>query len=116
MIPAVFLTPAAKLVTAIVAVTVLSTGCVYVGYQWGSKALPEAVAAQQIDFTKKMIKRWEIGDEMTVIYVDRIKEKQAETEVVVREVTKYVKDDCMLSPGLRMFHDAAATGRLPDAQ
>jgi hypothetical protein len=116
VIPAVFLTPVAKLAVATFALVVLSTGCVYVGYQWGSKALPEAVAAQQIDFTKMLTKRWEITDQFTVIYVDRIKVVQAETEIIIREVPKYVKDSCALSPGLRVYHDAAAQGRLPAAQ
>lgn len=116
MIPAAFLTPVAKLALCTAAVAALSAGCVYIGYQWGSKALPEAVAAQQIDFTKRLLKRWEISDEVTVIYVDRIKTVQAETEVVVREVTRYVKDTCALSPGVRLLHDAAAKGKLPDAQ
>jgi hypothetical protein len=39
------------------------------------------------------------------------------TKIQVEEVTKYVSvNDCPLSPGFRLFHDAAAAaGELPDA-
>jgi hypothetical protein len=114
--PAFLLTPAAKIGLAVGAVAALFLGGLYIGYQWGSKALPEAVAAQQIDFTKTMAKRWEISDQFTVVYVDRIKTVEAETRVIIKEVPKYVKDTCALSPGLRVFHDAAAEGRLPTSQ
>ena len=38
------------------------------------------------------------------------------TKTIIREVPTYVSaNDCPLSPGFRVFHDAAAAGELPDA-
>jgi hypothetical protein len=108
--------PIAKVSLAVGAVAALFLGGLYVGYRIGSRALPEAVAAQQIDFTKTMAKRWELTDQFTVVYVDRIKTVEAETQTIIKKVPFYVKDTCTLSPGLRVFHDAAAEGRLPTSQ
>ena len=108
--------PIAKVSLAVGAVAALFFGGMYVGYELGSKALPEAVAAQEIDFTKTLTKRWEITDQFTVVYVDRIKAVQTESEIIIRKVPIYVKDTCSLSTGVRMLHDAAATGKLPPAQ
>jgi hypothetical protein len=103
----------AKVALAVALVVALFSGGLYLGYQWGSKALPEAEKAQQIDFTKTLSQRWQISSDMTVVYVDRIQKAQAEAQYILLQVPSYVKDTCPLSPGLRMLHDAATQGHLP---
>jgi|SRR5687768_5085872 len=117
MIPlALLASPIAKAGLIVGLSAALFSGGLYVGHKWGSKALPEAVVAQQIDFTKTLRKRWEISDDLVVVYVDRIKKVQGETQTIIKEVPTYVQDTCLLSPGVRVFHDAATKGQLPDAQ
>lgn len=105
---------AAKTALVVGAVAALFSGGLYIGYQWGSKALPEAVSAQQIDFAKKVQKRWELSDSLLPVYVDRIEKVREEARVIIHEVPHYVKDSCSLSTGLRVLHDSATTGHLPD--
>ena len=113
LIPQVAAVKTGLIVGAVVAL-IGSSG--YVGYQLGSKALPEAEKAQQIDFTKTLQNRWAISSDLSVIYVDRIQKVQQEAEAIIKEVPIYVQDTCTLSPGLRLLHDAAAQGHLPVTQ
>lgn len=107
---------AAKTGLIVVAVAALFSGGLYCGYQIGSKALPEAEKAQQIDFTNTLQKRWAISNDIVPVYVDRIRTVRGETETLIKEVTVHVQDTCTLSPGLRLFHDAATEGHLPVAK
>lgn len=116
LIPPQLLSSGVRIALIFGAVAALSAFSLYVGYRWGSRALPEAALKQQIDFTRTLAKRWELNEQFTVVYVDRVKTVQAETAVLIREVPRYVKDTCRLSPNLRLFHDAATKGKLPPAQ
>ncbi len=53
--------------------------------------------------------------EILVKYVDRVKVIKEKAAKIDNEVPLYVKkDDVMLPPGFRVFHDAAATDTEPD--
>ncbi|MDB5966695.1 MAG: hypothetical protein JWQ72_3195 [Polaromonas sp.] len=48
-------------------------------------------------------------------YTPAIERVRTVTKTIVKEIPTYVSaNDCPLSPGFRVFHDAAAAGELPD--
>ncbi len=106
---------AAKTALIVGAVAALFLGGLYIGYQWGSKALPEAVVEQQGHLLKTQAERAEVSQQVITKYVDRIQTVREEARVIIQEVPKYVKDSCSLSPGVRLLHDAATKGHLPDS-
>jgi hypothetical protein len=108
--------PLLKYAAIIGAVAALFGGTLYVGYQWGAKALPEAVVKQQQQAIEIKEKRNEVSEQSVVQYVDRIVKVREEAKVIIQEVPKYVPNDCTLPDSVRVFHDAAASGHFPDAQ
>lgn len=107
---------AAKTALIVGAVVALFSGGLYCGYQIGSKALPEAEKAQQIDFTKTLQKRWEITDNFVPVYIDRIQKVKGDTQQLLTQVPVYVPNSCTLPPSVRVFHDSATQGHLPVTQ
>jgi hypothetical protein len=103
-----------RLILTTMAVAALCAFCLYVGYKWGSRALPEAVVIQQGKVIEIQGKRGEVTAEKTVEYVDRIVTVREEGRVIVQEVTKYVPSDCALPDSVRVFHNAAASGSFPE--
>lgn len=104
---------AAKSAIYIGLITALFSAGLYLGYQWGSKALPTAQLEQQIELSKVVAERTDITAASTIQYIDRVVKVREEARVIIQEVPKYVTDSCTLSPNLRLFHDAAAKGQLP---
>lgn len=63
------------------------------------------VAAARVVVTEKVVLK----------YLPAITKIQTVTETIIKEVPTYVSDnDCPMSPGFRVLHDAAAAGELPD--
>lgn len=49
-------------------------------------------------------------------YTPAIERVRTVTQTIIKEIPTYVSaNDCPLSPGFRVLHDAAAAGELPDA-
>jgi hypothetical protein len=107
---------AAKTAIIVGLVVALFSGGLYIGYQWGSKALPEAQVAQQIDFTKTLSERWQITSNSVPIYIKQIEKVKGDTQLLLTQVPVYVKDHCPLSPNLRVLHDLASQGQVPDSK
>jgi hypothetical protein len=104
-----------RLILTTMAVAGLCAFSLYVGYKWGSRALPEAVVLQQGKIIEVQGKRSDVTAEKTVEYVDRIVTVREKSQVIVQEVTKYVPSDCVLPGSVRVYHDAAATGSFPES-
>lgn len=117
MIPALLIEKLApyRLILTTMAVAALSAFCLYVGYRWGSRALPEAVVIQQGQIIEIQGKRSDVTAEKTVEYVDRIVTVREEAQVIIKEIPKYVPSDCALPDSVRVFHNAAVAGQFPEA-
>ena len=116
MIPALLIEKLApyRLILTTIALAALSAFCLYVGYRWGSRALPEAVVIQQGKIIEVQGKRSDVTAEKTIEYVDRIVTEREKAQVIVQEVTKYVPSDCALPGSVRVFHNAAVAGYFPE--
>lgn len=74
-----------------------------------------AVAAQAAADAKLGTQQAEVTERVVTSYVDRIKVVREKGKTIIQEVPRYVSaTDCPLSPGFRVFHDAAAAGEVPD--
>lgn len=104
---------AAKTALVVVAVVALFSGGLYIGYQWGSKALPEAVVKQERHFTKTLQERWQISNDLVPVYIKSIQKVKGDTQLLLTQVPVYVPNTCTLPPSVRMFHDSATQGHLP---
>ncbi len=73
------------------------------------------VAAERAT-TQRVLHRVRVTQEVDAKYTPQIDRIHVITETITKEIPKYVSvNDCPLSPGFRLLHDAAAQGQLPDA-
>ncbi len=69
-----------------------------------------AIAAQ-----KNSAKREAVSAPISLKFARQTERIRTVTKTIIKEVPTYVSaNDCPLSPGFRVFHDAAANGELPD--
>lgn len=62
------------------------------------------------------LKRGTITEKVVTQYRDRVKVVQVQGEEVIREIERLIPiDSCSLSPQFRVLHDAAVSGRFPEA-
>lgn len=80
------------------------------GWRHDAQRAEELAEAQRINIKRESVSA-EVGAK-TVAAAERIR---TVTRTQIVEVPTYVSaNDCLLSPGFRMLHDAAAEGELPD--
>lgn len=76
-------------------------------------------ATTQMEQEKRQLeaKQSEVTVKTVIKYVDRIREVRVKGDTIIKRVPEYVpSDSCVLPPGFRLLHDAAASGsELPEA-
>lgn len=101
-------------VGAVIAVAVFATGFVKgMGHAQGAY---EAKLSKQVEDSLKLSERRQgIGLKFDTSYKKKAEAVKVVTVKQIEKVTEYVSNsDCPMSPGFRVFHDAAAAGQVPD--
>lgn len=81
--------------------------------EWEAKiAAEQAAYAKQIAALKA--KQSVIVEKEVVKYRDRVKIIKEKGDAIIKEIPVLVTGECVLSGGVRIIHDAAAVGHLPD--
>lgn len=92
-------------------------GLIGYGYHLGVRQLWEYQAAQARAAVPIVVKQGEVTVQTTIKYRDRIVKVQGETQVIEKEIVRYVPPsaDPVLGVGWVLLHDAAATRAVPEA-
>jgi len=87
------------------------------GVRWEAAEFKSYKAVQAIKVAALEKKAAEITTVEVIKYVDRLQVIHEKGESIIKKVPVYVpRNVCVLPPGFRSLHDAAATGRdLPDS-
>lgn len=85
------------------------------GAQHGERRLEKAQIAAEREATRLANKRVVVTTRIERKYLPQLTRERVVTETIIKEVDRYVPvSDCPLSLGFRVFHDAAASGEVPD--
>lgn len=88
------------------------------GYQDASRVYEQRIAAERAAYDKQVAelkaKQQDVIIKTVVEYRDRIKVEKVKGDEIIKEVPVLVQSECKLSGGMRVVHDAAALGRMPD--
>lgn len=75
----------------------------------------EVRAAYAVAAKKEDAKREEVTAPIALKFAQQTARIRTVTKTIIKEVPTYVSaNDCPMSPGFRVFHDAAANGEVPD--
>lgn len=107
-----------KLIAALVVAT-LTAGAGWALYEKGKEVVyaewDAEKAATQIEASKKAVSDWNAANAVAQKVAAASVQDRVVYKTITKEIPTYVKvDDCPMSGGFRMLHDAAATGSLPD--
>ncbi len=78
------------------------------------KQIAEERAAYEKQVAALKAKQQEVITKTVVEYRDRIKVEKVKGDEIVKEIPVLVQSDCKLSGGMRVAHDSAASGHMPD--
>ena len=103
------------LALAALAVALLGFGWLK-GAEYGERKLDAAQAASLKEGARIVVVRGAVTEKIVTKYLPAITKIETITETIVKEVNTYVPpSDPAVSGGFRVYHDAAAAGRVPDA-
>lgn len=102
-----------KILIVGIVLSIVFSGGLWVGNEWGSRKLTKALVAQHIAEKKIEVKREVITAEADKHYIWLKGKTITKTKHLIIRVPEYVQDTCPLSPSLRLFHDYAAEGTVP---
>ena len=100
---------------ALLVAAVFGYGCLK-GAEYGEHKLDAAQAASLKEGVRIIAVRGAVTEKIVTKYLPAITKIETITETIVKEVNTYVPpSDPAVSGGFRVYHDAAAAGRVPDA-